>query len=70
MEGLKYKRSFVSAFLFVGIFLLLVSFFSGGAATGYAVSATNPGDRFFWIGLFFVVISLFVLLHHVFKKKS
>jgi len=69
MADLVYKRSFITAFLFVGAFLLVVSFFSGGAATGYVVSKSNPGDRFFWIGLIFVLVSLIVLLKHAFKNK-
>lgn len=68
MVELVYKKSFITAFLFVGTFLLVLSFLSG-SPTGYAVSKSNPGDRFFWIGLVFVFISLIVLLKHAFKNK-
>ncbi len=69
MVKLVYKKSFVTAFLFVGTFLLVLSFLSG-SPTGYVVSKSNPADRFFWIGLLFVFISLVVLLKHAFKNKT
>lgn len=70
MVNIVYKKSFITAFFLVGAFLLVISFFTGGSATGYVVSKSNPGDRFFWIGLAFVFVSLVVLLKHAFKNKS